>query len=445
MDNVSLKQRWPLTLLLLWVALLLLLHSPQQSFMAHDEGYYAQQARWIVERGDWITVPWAGHTGIVPLYDRTIGLQWLIGLSYRLLGRSEWTARLPIALASLLSVGLTYGIGCHCFSRRVGLLGGAILATTPIWAQASWLATQDIPLVCLELLGIWALLQAERSPHRFYWGLLAGSTVGLGLLVKSVMIVLPLAAIAPYLLLSHRRHRHLTNPGLYLGLILGLIPFTLWLGLSLVQYGWLPLQQLFGKLLLLSDESFHQTGPLYYLWNIPANSFPWPFFAVGGLFMLLQRPKKPHRILLWLGYPSALLLLLTCFKTRTWYYALQLCPFIALLAGYCLATIGQAYQQRKHPRVPTVLSYISGLLGLLLAIAGFVLILFPSRFGSEMQIYGWVGLALGIGLMLPFTVLRRDRARKRSWLWQLSWPAALWMAIAALYLTGLWGNYSPAV
>ena len=102
----------PYFILIGGASVLLLLRSPQQSFMAHDEGYYAQQARWIFETGDWITVPWWGE----PVYDRTIGLQWLIAAAYTLFGVSEGVARLPSTLACLLSGVLTYEIGRRCIN-----------------------------------------------------------------------------------------------------------------------------------------------------------------------------------------------------------------------------------------------------------------------------------------------------------------------------------------
>ena len=48
-----------------------------RSPLAHDEGYYMLQARWIALSGHWLATPWWGK----PLYDRTIGVQWLIAAS----------------------------------------------------------------------------------------------------------------------------------------------------------------------------------------------------------------------------------------------------------------------------------------------------------------------------------------------------------------------------
>lgn len=438
-----------LVVLLLWAGLFLLIGSPQQSLMAHDEGYYAQQARWILANQDWITVGWWGE----PVFDRTIGLQWLIALSYSIFGRSEWAARLPTALASLGAVLLTWRLGERFGGNKVGWWGAAILVVTPIWAQASRLAMQDILLVFLELLGIWALLRLEETGQRWRWGLLAGTVVGLGFLVKSVMVVLPVVAILPYLI-QHRRI-HLTNPALYGGLVLGFIPAGIWLWLSVQRYGWLPLQQLFGKVLHLSQVSagstyYTATSPGFYLWNIPANTFPWSLFAIAGVVIAL-RSARFTRGWLWLGYPLILLVALTIFDTRTWYYPLQLYPFLAMYAALALHSLTKRYgaPSRFQRRLPVRLSWVLGAVALLLLGAGGVLLSAPAwGIDPALRPYGWIGIGGGIGWLVPLIVMLQDgetRWNQRGWLWQTGWLLGPGLAVAAVFLTGLWGNYSADV
>ncbi|MFE4104966.1 ArnT family glycosyltransferase [Almyronema epifaneia S1] len=437
----------PTLSLLAFTGCLCLLHFSPQTFMPHDEGWYAQQARWFLETGDWVTLRWWDTV----IFDRCIGLQWLIALSYSVLGISELAARLPSTLACLTCVWLTYQIGDRCISREVGWLGGAILAVTPVWMQLSWLTMQDVLLTCIELVGIWALLQAESAPrHRWQWGLLAGSTVGLGFLVKSIMIFLPWLALMPYLVLEQRRHRHLSNGGFYLGLLLGALPVAVWLALAVDRYGWLPLQQLFGKLLFLAQEDFHQVGPLYYFWNIPANAFPWPLVALPGVWWGLRGQNK-HRRWLWLGYPLVFLLELTLFKTRTWYYPAQLLPFVALLAALSLSHLRAVYGgQSARRKWLLAFSYATAGLGGLVVLAGLGLIRYPHLAAVDnLPAYGLLAIAVGIGWLLPGLIAYRDRRRpppqRASVGWQLSWLVAPGSAIALLFATGLWGNYSPEV
>ncbi|MBW4481871.1 MAG: glycosyltransferase family 39 protein [Tildeniella torsiva UHER 1998/13D] len=434
----------PYLVLSLWVGILLLVRSPLQSLMPHDEGLYAQQARWIVETGDWVTQSWWG----APVHDRMMGIQWLIAASYKLFGVSEWSARLPGAIASWGAVMLTYAIGRRCLTPQIALWGAAILAATPIWMQASRLAIQDVPLTALELLGIWALLQAEAQPHRRWgWGLLAGITVGLGFMLKSIMVILVVAALVPYLVIDHRRHRHLLNPALYLGLLVGLVPAIAWLALSVDRYGWMPIERTFGHLVSLAQEDFHNVGPLYYFWNIPLNAFPWPLLAVPGVWLGWQSsyPRKA----LWLGYPLVLFTLLALFKTRTWYYPLQLLPFVALLGALTLTILGAFYQSRQRPRLVAGLTVLLAGIGIVLILAGSVVLLQPQRFPMVgLWRYGLVAIAAGLGWLVPLAVYWRaggGRNAETTALWQGGWLLGPWGAIALLYATGLWGNYNPDV
>jgi len=436
--------------LLTAMTLALLLARGEQSLMAYDEGWYAQQARWIAETGDWVTQHW----WFQPLYDRAMGVQWLIALSYRLVGVSEAAARLPSAVACWASVLLLYSIGCQVMPRPQALLGAAILAVTPVWMQAAGLATQDIPLIALELLGIWALLRAENSPnHRWAWGLLAGSWVGLGFTVKSFMVVPAVVALLPYLVIEQRRHRHLTNGGLYLGLGLGFVPTLVWWGLSMVVYGWFPLTQLFRHLFYLSETDYHRSGVLYYLWNLPVVAFPWPLLALPGIGLALRArtPDPYRRRLLWLGYPAVLLLELTLFTTRTWYYGMQLLPFVALLASVTLSGLAGCYGTTRR-RWVTGVSWGLAAIATALVVAGLAIVLDPGRLPvDEGRAYGAVGLALGLGWLVPGGmdwVLCRDP----KWggdlgrgLWAGGWLVGVGLAIATLYGTSLWGNYDEGV
>ncbi|HIK44892.1 MAG TPA: glycosyltransferase family 39 protein [Leptolyngbyaceae cyanobacterium M65_K2018_010] len=449
-----LHQEW--LWLLLWAGGLILLSHPQQSLMAYDEGYYAQQARWMLEKNDWITVGWWGS----PIFDRTIGAQWLIALSYHWFGRSEWAARLPSIVASVVSIFLTWRIGRRLLPPTAGLWGAAILAVMPLWMQSTKLATQDMVLVALELFAIWALLHSEDHPHqRIGWGMLAGIALSIGFLAKSVMIVLPAIALLPYLIWSHRSNRHLTNLGLYYGLLFGAVPSAIWLSRSVARYGPLPLNQLFEKVILLSRAGSESATPAtfqstttitYYLWHIPATTFPWVLFALVGAWLLWRHPQVGRRTL-WLGYPVVLLMLLSLFDTRTWYYSLQIYPFLALLAGVGLEHLGRWYRSRapRRYRVAVGLSWAIGVLAILFLSAGAALLLTPGELiGDEIRPYGWLGVLGGVGWLVPW-LMAVNRPHRVSLLqqklWQWGWLLGPWLGIAAAFLTGLWGNYSPAI
>ena len=439
-------------LLLGWSGLLLVCSLIQTSLMAHDEGTYAAESRFMLESGQLLARQWWG----TPTYSHGILLNWLIVASYWLFGVSDRVARLPDVLACMVSVLLTYDIGKILFAsqpwpyaaaaRLLGLLSGLLLMVFSLWAQYGHLATQDMLLVSVELLGIWALLRAERAQWRRAFGFLAGLSLGLGFLVKTFMIALPALALLPYLVLQHRRHRHLANPGLYAGLLTGIGAVALWLGLSVAEYGDLVWASMFGKLGELSEESFHADGgPFYYLWNIPVNTMPWALFAITGAVMVLRNlwkpnPKAsgqsyPHRWLLL--YPFILAALLTAFSTKTPYYALQLHPFLAMFSALALYQI--AFQKVRWPRL--LLSYGFSTLGLLVTVLAAIALLAPLLNNpppvlEEVRPYAPIALVVGIGwALLPAWMNQPQK-------WLATWLIPVWLTFCGAGLIGLFGSYS---
>ena len=66
-----------------------------------DEPRYAQIGREMFLRGDLITPTLGGH----PWFEKPALLYWLMIASYKIFGVSEWSARLPAAVAGLLDCG----------------------------------------------------------------------------------------------------------------------------------------------------------------------------------------------------------------------------------------------------------------------------------------------------------------------------------------------------
>ena len=408
----------------LLLALPLLLSLAPRSLMAHDEGYYALQGRWILDSGDWLAPRWWSE----PLYDRTVGLQWLIAASYRLFGVSGAAAHLPGWLSALAAAALTRALS------RSWLTTG-VLVLTPLWFSHAHLAGQDMPLLALELLGIWGLW--SRRP------LLAGAWLGPAFLVKGFMALLPALALLPLLLLERRAL--LRQGRFWAGLILGWLPPLLWLGLSLEHHGLAAVGQLWGKLLWLSRSDTFAPGPFYYFWNIPANTAPWGLIAPLGWALLWRRWRRGQlqrdQLLLWIGYPLLLLLLLTGFRTKTPYYPLQLTPFIAFAAAEALQWVSH-----KDGRLGTGLRLPPLLIGG--ALIGIVLI------GGLVISAAWIPLP-PLGELPLGWLLAAALALGICWLasaWQptprrrlIAWLLGPYLALVCLLQGGVFIDHSPAL
>lgn len=436
---------FPHVTLLIWILPLLLFSSGESSLMAHDEGLYAWRSRFMIETGDWIH-PWSTP------HHKTPGSYWLIALFYTFFGISEASGRLPNIIAGTFSMLLLYEIGKIFLGKKIAWLAAAILSVEVLWLQYCRLGTPDVPMIFLVLLAIWSLLKAELHPkYRSTWCFLVGFSFGLGFLVRSFMILLPMIALLPYLVNEHRRHRHLANPMLYLGFVVGFIPTLIWLYLNWLRYGKDSFGELIKFVIRLGSSERGGNGLEFYFWNLPIKAFPWFFFSLLGLVLLIRRPIARYQLIL-VGYPLILFAELSLFSTRLSHYSLSLYPFIALLAAFGLNWLGKIDQDLQMPdgasleKIPRNLSYGFGMLGVLLLIAGIVAFVWGH---AETRKYALLSLVSGIGwLILPFVWIIRYHFGKKfltSDYWFAGWLVPAWLALAVAGTSGLIGNYNPDV
>lgn len=303
-----------------------------RSFIAHDEGYYILQGRAILDSGNWLApISWG-----TPVFDRTIGLQWIIASCHKLFGYTSWSSHVPSLIFGLVSLLFTYLLAKRYFGSQVALFSAAILLLSPIFLDYMHLATQDMPLLAIEVIGIYSIAKSEKEKSDAFH-IISGLWMGIGFLMKGFMIFLPIIAIAP-LILSRKRYL-LTSKLFLMGFVVGCLPAFAWIALSINEYGYAVVSNLFRKLLYLSGENIFAKGPFYYLWNIPLFTFPWCIFAIHPLLSGIKN-WRDERLFVFIGYPLLLIFLLSCFKTKTTYYGLQATPYISILAAYSAVLFG---------------------------------------------------------------------------------------------------------
>lgn len=171
-----------------------------------DEGHNAQAAREMLEAGTWITPTFNYQLRV----DKPALLYWLQMCGYLTLGIDEFSARLPSALAALLTVLLTYALGRRCFDPATALLGAVVLASSLLFSGSAHFANPDALLnACnvLTFLLVWIGLQAGHSR----WLGWVGVSTGLGFLAKGpVALVLPAAVVLLFLLWTSQLRRLLS-------------------------------------------------------------------------------------------------------------------------------------------------------------------------------------------------------------------------------------------
>jgi 4-amino-4-deoxy-L-arabinose transferase-like glycosyltransferase len=143
-----------------------------------DEPRYAQVAREMLARHDWITPTLGGQ----PWLEKPVLYYWQAILAYRLFGVSDWAARLPSAVDATLMV-----IAVYLFLRRFrpGFQLDAALMTASAagvigFARA---ASVDMPLAAALTIGLLAWYAWYESGRRRYLALFYVFS-GLGMLAK---------------------------------------------------------------------------------------------------------------------------------------------------------------------------------------------------------------------------------------------------------------------
>ncbi len=151
-------------LLLVFCSLLFMLGVGRWDLWNPDEPRYAQVAKEMVARGDWILMHVNGDTYV----DKPPLFFWLIALSSFLWqGFTSFSARFPSAFLSTLTVLLTFFLGKKVYGSRTGFLSALILATSFEFAYLSTRANIDATLTFFTTASLILFLQwyKYRSPH----------------------------------------------------------------------------------------------------------------------------------------------------------------------------------------------------------------------------------------------------------------------------------------
>ncbi len=136
-------------------------------------------------------------TARVTIADKTPASLWVMEISARIFGFSQWSVLVPQALEGVASVALIYAAVKRWFGSPAGLIAGLVLALTPVAALMFRFNNPDALLVLLMTAAAYTLVRAVES-GRTKWLVFGGLLLGFAFLAKMLQafLVVPGFAVA---------------------------------------------------------------------------------------------------------------------------------------------------------------------------------------------------------------------------------------------------------
>lgn len=402
---------------------LLLAGNADLPLIDRDEPRFAEAAREMMERGDWI-IPYFNQEY---RFDKPPMSYWLMRLSAGLLGGfSEFAVRLPASVSAGLVALMIYEMGRRRFEGMTGL-----------WAAIGWLscvqvlihgrmAVADMPLIAAitgSTWAVWELLTQPGGARR--WQVLLYLSLSVGFLAKGPLaIVCPLLTVLLYRFVFWRKPLPYEKLGLGWGipLMLGLI--GLWGIPALYLTDGLFWQQGMGRHVVergmtpLNGRGF---TPFFYLISSLFSLFPAIAWLGGAVEMTRKNWNADLAFLLaWLlgpylifsfyatqlshyvlpAFPAAFLLLARSARAfesrRTWHTVI----FAIVLGGGGLSTLLlllMGWAETYSPEMAALRCFVLALAGVLGGLTGFALMVYRQAYRLALAALVSVGISLNVG------------------------------------------------
>jgi hypothetical protein len=255
-----------------------------------DETFYAQTAKEMLQRGEWLTPYLYGK----PQFEKPALIYWLIEASYKAFGVNEFAARLPSAALGFAGVFGIYYLGLLLFSRRVGILSAFIMATNVEYVILARACVTDMALGVFILLGFLSFFLGYIKAKRYGY-LLSAVFFALAVLTKGpIAIILPIAALIVYLFLTKDLKAIFKIPLIECVLVFLAVAMP-WYVLMHRAHGAQFINEFFGfRNVNRFLEAEHAIGSQWY-YNIPiilGGFFPWSVFLPAGLWRAFKKSTE---------------------------------------------------------------------------------------------------------------------------------------------------------
>ena len=327
------------------------------SLMDDVDSVQAQIARNMLQSGDWVTARLDG----VPYLEKAPLKYWMIAVSYMLFGVHDWSARIPLALFSVVLCWFVGRFGEWAFGKQAGMYAGLCLATCVGLFLFTRILIPDCILTLAITASMYSLLRLLDDDRTIVWPISFWASMAVGVLLKGLIgAVFPVAITITFLIATRQFFRRETwkkfrpLPGIILFLAIAvpwhllatmrnppLFDFTLH-SESGSYRGFFWFYFINEHVLRFLNRRYprdYDTVPLFLFWLFHLLwLFPWSVYFPAvfkldyGSATLASRARL--LALCWIG----VVLIFFSLSTTQEYYSLPCYPALALLIGSALAS-----------------------------------------------------------------------------------------------------------
>ncbi len=382
MRNVTLNTRWMVLCLLVLSAGLYIGTAAKPALDDEDvDAAHAMVSQEMLQRHDFVVPYMDGLRYLIrpPMHF------WLVAASYELLGESEFATRLPLGLAVVGIVLLTFEFGRRFFDERAGFYAALAIATS----VGMFIYTRNmIPeaIYTLAFEGIFYLFlrswTGSLDGRIGYWG--AAALCAVAVLTRAMIgLVFPGAAIVAFITMSRgwRRWRELrlfSSSAVFLALA---APWHILATMRTPGFVWaFFINEHINRALGRRLPHDYGAVPLWAWWSAHLVwLFPWSFFFPLALRELPLSPSRwgketdlaSQARLMLLAWAGVILLFFTMESgSRLEYYSFSAWPAMCLLLGLGISRAEETDQKWLRPAQRV----LAGLSVVLAGVAGYFLV-----------------------------------------------------------------------
>ncbi len=332
----------PIGLLMGLVFFLFFYQLGSYSLFDMDEPRYAEAAREMLERGNWITPTFNYDLR----FDKPVFFYWLIAIAYKVFGVSEFSARLFSAISASLMVFMVYFVGRTQVSSKFGLFSAIILASCLQMIGLARMSVTDMTLACFMTATTLCLFKVAQSSPR--WWVAAGVLSGLAVLTKGpVGIVVPGGILLIYAAMNGQFKKVFWTPWFPLGVALCGVVALPWYWLAYQENGQIFLDALFlHNMTRYNDVVSGHSQPWYFYSLVLLVGFlPWTAFLPAALVYWHKKSKAlpggllhtqegaPRLFLFGMVWAMFVFTFFSVAQTKLLTYILPMFPGLALMVG----------------------------------------------------------------------------------------------------------------